>query len=405
MTRLTLRRTDRRPLAEFLHDELVGGLVLAAATVAALVWANVAHTSYVDLWTWVPWPDAPFHLDFSLAHWVNDVLMTIFFFVAGLEIKRELVTGELARPRDAAIPLVAAFGGMLVPALIFTALNAGQPSSDGWGVPIATDIAFVLGALALLGPRAPGGLRLFLLAVAIIDDIGGIVVIAIFYSDGLDGTALLIAAGAVATVVGLRTLGAGHPLTYVVPGVVVWLALHESGIHATISGVILGLLTPVHPVRGWDVRDWLQDRIHPISAGVVIPLFALANAGVLVRPDMVADAVTSRAAIGVFLGLVVGKTIGVFSATMLAVRVGLGTLPTGLDARDILGGAALAGIGFTVALFIGELSLEGDVLAEVKLAILVAAVAAAGVGWLILGSRHAETHAALVAGEETVAVS
>ncbi len=405
MPKLTLRRTDRRPLAEFLHDELVGGLVLAAATVAALLWANVANGSYVDVWTSVPFPDAPFQLDFSLAHWVNDGLMTIFFFVAGLEIKRELVTGELARPRDAAIPLVAAFGGMLVPALIYTSLNAGEPSSAGWGVPIATDIAFVLGALALLGKRAPAGLRLFLLAVAIIDDIGGIIVIAIFYSEGLNGTALLIAAGAVLTVIGLRVLGAGHPLSYVLPGAVLWLALHESGIHATISGVILGLLTPVHPVRGWDVRDWLQDRIHPISAGLVIPLFALANAGVMVRPDMLSDALSSRAAIGVFLGLVIGKTIGVFSATMVAVKVGLGTLPAGLDSRDVLGGAALAGIGFTVALFIGELSLEGPVLAEVKLAILLAALAAAGLGWLILGSRHAVAHASILAADEALAVT
>jgi NhaA family Na+:H+ antiporter len=350
----------------------------------------LAPGTYDDLWSSTVGPSSPLHLDLSLHAWVNDALMAVFFFVVGLEIKRELVVGELKSPRDAAMPAIAALGGMVVPALIFLALNASGSGREGWGIPIATDIAFVLGALSLLGSRAPIGLRLFLLAVAIIDDIGAIIVIAVFYSAGIDFAALAGGVGVIAVVVAMRKLGIVSPFAYVLPALVLWYLMHESGVHATIAGVALGLLTPARPIGDRAVLDDLSDRLHPLSALAIVPLFALANAGVTLSSDALRDAATSRIAWGVVLGLVVGKTVGITGAALLARRLRVGSLPSDVETRHLIGGAALAGIGFTVALFVADLTFGGtENLAVTKIAILVASIIAGTLGAVVLSANRA----------------
>lgn len=381
----------RLPLAEFVHDELVGGLVLLAATIAALTWANIGPGTYHDLWSATVGPGS-INLNLSLHAWVNDALMALFFFVVGLEIKRELVVGELAQWRDAVLPVVAAAGGMVLPALLYLAFTWGGPAQHGWGIPMATDIAFVLGALALLGRRAPAGLRLFLLAVAIADDLGAIAVIAVFYSSGLHLAYLAVALAIVVVMVAMRRLGVVHPAAYIAPALGLWLAVHASGVHATVAGVALGLLTPARPIRGRQVLADLENRLHPLSAMVAVPLFALANAGVVIRGSTLSDAASSRPAWGIAAGLVAGKAVGITLAVVVAQRLGLGRLPADLSLPQLVGGATLAGIGFTVALFVAELSFAGTpTLDGAKLAILVASVVAGGLGCALLSRLHEPT--------------
>ena len=377
--------TVRRSLAEFIHDELTGGVVLLFATVAALLWANLAPGSYEQVWSTAVGPSSPLHLNLELLTWVNDALMAVFFFVVGLEIKRELVVGELARPREAAMPVIAALGGMAVPALIYALLNTGGVGREGWAIPMATDIAFVLGVLALLGSRVPAGLRLFLLAVAIVDDLGAIVVIAVFYSDGINLAAAAAAGGVLLGVVGMQRIGITHAAAYIAPALALWWLVHESGVHATLAGVALGLLTPARPVNGRPLLEDLQRRLHPLSALIVVPLFALANAGIVLRIDTLRDAASSSIAWGIVGGLVLGKTVGIACASLLARRLGIGQLPAGVGTAQLVGGAALAGIGFTVALFIADLSFAGTAqISEAKLAILAASITSAAIGSIIL---------------------
>jgi Na+:H+ antiporter, NhaA family len=379
---------------EFASVEALGGLTLLATTIAALVWANVAGgDSYADLWhTELTLGVGDLSITKDLRHWVNDGLMTVFFFVVGLEIKRELIEGDLRDPKTAALPAMAALGGMVVPAALFLALNPSAPGSDGWAIPVATDIAFAVGALSLLGSRVPKGLKLFLLTLAIVDDIGAILVIAIFYSDGISGPWL---GGAVSTVLVFflfQRLGIRHPLVYVLPALVLWACTLESGVHATIAGVILGLLAPNQQWRGQPVIGRLEHVLHPWTSFLVVPLFALANAGVALGADSISDAVSSRVGLGVVLGLVAGKPIGIGLAVGLALLLRLGRLPKGVHARQLIGAGALAGIGFTVSLFIADLSFGGTTqLPGAKLAILTASVASAALGILLLLRRPRNT--------------
>jgi NhaA family Na+:H+ antiporter len=368
-----------RPLREFLATESSGGIVLLAATIAALLWANLFGGSYDSFWS--TRLDIGF-ISEDVRHWVNDALMTLFFFVVGLEIKRELVSGELKDPRKAMLPVVAAAGGMIGPALIYLALNAGGPGQEGWGIPMATDIAFAVGVLALLGDRVPSGLKVFLLTLAIADDIGAIVVIALFYSSGLDLGWLLAAAGLIPAIVLLLRLRVRWVPLYAVIAIAVWFATFESGIHATIAGVVLGLLTPA---RDSSAAERLGRALHPWSSFVVIPVFALANAGLNLSGDAIGDAFTSTVAIGVAAGLVVGKIVGVSLAALAATRLGVARLPEGVSWRHILGGGAVAGIGFTVSLFITDLAFSNPAfVAEAKVGILGASVGAGIIGALIL---------------------
>lgn len=346
------------PLKDYLHAEAAGGLVLLAATAIALGWANSPLAgAYQAIWTWkVTVGIGGLAITEDLRHWVSDGLMTLFFFVVGLEIKRELATGELRRPRLTAAPALAAVGGMLVPAAVFLALNGGGEGARGWGVPVATDTAFALGILALLGSRVPATAKLFLLTLAIIDDVLAITTVAVFYSTDVSLGWLAVAAGGLVGVAAMRRSGVAAIPAYLPVGLLVWLATLNSGVHATIAGVALGLATPAYPVGGRRVLEELEHRLHPVSGYLVVPLFALANAGLPLGANALAAAAASPVAWGVALGLVAGKLVGISVASLAAVRLGVGTLPEGLGARHVVGLAALAGIGFTVSLFITELA-------------------------------------------------
>jgi NhaA family Na+:H+ antiporter len=429
-----LARNLGRPLNRFFHVEAAGGIVLLIATTAALIWANSPWSeSYHRLW------ESEIELTigsievfsraglegFNLEEFVNDALMAVFFFVVGLEIKRELVTGMLRNRRDAALPAFAALGGMLVPALIYYALNAGTSASQGWGIPMATDIAFAVGVVSLLGSKVPRGLRVFLLSLAIVDDIGAILVIAIFYTEGLSFRWLLTALAAAAVVYGLRRAQVWYIPVYLVIGTFLWWAAFKSGVHATIAGVSLGLMTPARPLQteaqSREFATWLRDKpevfpadiqfasfhmresmsvaerlesaIHPITSFIIIPIFALANAGVELSREGLRDAATSRITLGVVLGLVVGKTIGVSLFSLAATRMGLATMPRGMGTRQLVGLSMIAGIGFTVSLFITglagfETQLEVD---DAKIGILVASALAATAGLVVLSRGTAPT--------------
>jgi len=365
--------------------EAASGIVLLLATAAALIWANTNSASYASWWHHQLTIGPGDHgITESLVHWVNDALMTIFFFVVGLEIKRELGTGELRDRQRAALPAVAALGGMVVPALLFVAINAGGSGIDGWAIPMATDIAFAVGVLALLGPRVPSSLKLFLLTLAIVDDIGAIVVIALFYSRGLDGWWLTGAVGVTLAVVAMSRLGVDHPLAYVVPGILLWWCLHEAGVEPTLAGVVLGLLTPARPRRGVRVLERLEDTLHPVSSFLIVPIFALANAGVVLSRAALDHARASEVTIGIVVGLVVGKFVGILGASVLAVRLRIGALPDGLRMQHVAGVAVLGGIGFTVSLFISDLAFRGDVIDDAKIGVLAASAIAALLGTLVL---------------------
>jgi NhaA family Na+:H+ antiporter len=371
--------------SEFVSLEAAGGIVLVVAAAAALVWANADPAGYTSWWhRQLTIGPGELAITESLVHWVNDAVMTVFFFVVGLEIKRELVTGELRDRRRAMLPAVAAVGGMVVPALIYVAINVGGAGLDGWAIPMATDIAFAVGVLALLGPRVPTSLKLFLLTLAIVDDIGAIVVIALFYSSGVDGWWLAGSAAVVLLVLVMSRLQIDHPLAYVVPGVLLWWCLHEAGVEPTLAGVVLGLLTPALPRRGVPVLERLEHRLHPWSTFVVVPIFALANAGVVLSREAIDHALASRVTIGIVVGLVVGKFVGILGASALALRVGLGTLPDRMGIRHLTGVAVLGGIGFTVSLFIADLAFRSAVIDDAKIGVLAASLIAGVVGLITL---------------------
>ena len=389
--RWTLRRRAHKvivePLREFLQAESAGGIVLLIAAVVAMVWANSpASGAYQALWdtelTLGTGPLAPSH---DLRGWVNDGLMVLFFFVIGLEIKRELITGELREPRVAVLPALAAAGGVVFPAVIFFGIVGTGEGAAGWGIPVATDIAFAVGVLAVLGSRIPAGVKVFLVSVAIVDDIIAIVIIAVFYSESISLGWVGTAAIALAAVLALRRFGVVVVWPYAVVGMGVWYATDFSGVHATIAGVALGLLTPARPVGGREVLHELEHRLHPVTAFAVVPLFALANAGVDLRGGVLADAASSRVAWGVAVGLVVGKTLGIGLVTLLAQRTRVASLPAGVATGQVWGIAALAGIGFTVSLFIAELAYTDPALVDhAKVGIFAGSAVGAALGVTLL---------------------
>jgi NhaA family Na+:H+ antiporter len=355
-------------MRKFLQTEAAGGVVLLLAAMAAISWANLSASSYERVWAW-----------HDLRGVVGEALMPIFFFVVGLEIKRELVDGELRSWRNAATPVIAAVGGMVVPPLVFLACNAGRSGIHGWGIPMATDIAFALGVLALLGTRVPPGLKLFLLTLAIVDDLGAITVIAVFYSSGVRPLALVAAVAVVGVIVLLRARRVTWAPAYAVLGALVWWAVHESGVHATIAGVVLALLVPAAKA------ERLEVALHPWSSFAVVPLFALSSAGVVFEASSLREPGAAAVVLGVGAGLVLGKLAGVSLGVYAAVRLGIGALPDGVTWRAVFGAAALAGIGFTVSLFITDLAFPGDALrAASKIGILAASVAATVIGTAVL---------------------
>lgn len=378
-------------LRRFLQTEYAGGVVLLVAAVVAVVWASSGwSSSYASFWgTKVSVGFGDDAIRESLQHWVNDLLMAVFFFVVGLEIKREVVHGELRSPRAAALPIVCAIGGMVVPALVYLAVIGGAEGGHGWGIPMATDIAFALGVLALVGSRVPSSLKLFLLTLAIVDDLGAIAVIAVFYADDVSLGWLVVAAAAVVVVLVMRRAGVTPIAAYVPVGAVLWFAVFESGVHATVAGVVLALLTPARPVGGREApTERLEHLLHPWSAFVILPLFALTNAGInLTSPG--GAPWSSPVGRAVFLGLVVGKPVGIVTAAAIAVRTRLAPLPDGATWRDLVGVGAIAGIGLTVSLFITDLAFEPHLQAEAKVAILTASLVAGALGAAVFLARRA----------------
>ena len=428
------------PIQQFIHIQGISSIFLLAAAVAALIWANSPwHDSYHHVWEMeltLSQLRLPFHA------WINDALMAIFFFLVGMEIKHEIVHGELADMRQAALPIFAALGGMIVPAVLYALLNHGTDGQHGWGIPMATDIAFSLGVLGMV-KGVPAELKILLLTLAIADDIGAIAVIAIFYSGSLDGGPLMVGLVLLGLIAALQKLGISQPILYFVLAVGFWVAILRSGIHATIAGVILGFMVPTTAPfslkefqdigAGMVVRfrraladgdektaknllgsfevlvqstESVSERLTRILndwvSFLVLPLFALANAGVTFSGGILRELLTSRVAWGVLLGLIIGKPLGVLGLSKLAVRLGLAQLPKGVNWRQVGGVGMLAGIGFTVSIFISSLAFDSDLyLAEAKTAVLAASVIAGVLGYLGLRERATarEPAAAAASGE------
>jgi NhaA family Na+:H+ antiporter len=414
----------------FVHSEVMGSLLLLACTVIALAWANSPWAdSYFDLlhtYIGVSWGDASFKL--SLHHWINDGLMVIFFFVVGLEIKRELVVGELSSLDKAGLPVAAAIGGMVVPAVLFTLLNYGDVGSRGWGIPMATDIAFALGILAVFGSRAPLGLKVFLTALAIADDLGAVAVIAIFYTEKINILSLIVAAVLLALLfVAIQARWRRGIIYLLITGV--WLAVFSSGVHATVAGILVAMVIPVRPRvdphrfmdetearlerMRQEERDALcllsnreqlnivesihsraeealptglvlERHLHPIQVWLILPLFALANAGVAIGSDLM-TVLANPLALGIIAGLVVGKPAGIGFLSWLAVKSGRGALPEGVTWAQVFGAGCLAGVGFTMSLFISDLAFDNETLiATAKVGILAASLTSGFIGYMIL---------------------
>lgn len=406
-----------RPVLRFIDREVAGGVLLLFATAAALIWANSAWADgYQNFWhAEIELTVGAWHLpELSVGHFVNDALMALFFFVVGLEIKRELVTGDLSSFRAAALPAIGALGGMVVPAVLYLTFNGTGEASRGWGIPMATDIAFAVGIVALLGARVSPKIKLFLLTLAIVDDIGAIVVIAIFYTSDLSTSWLAIAVVGLAVVWVLQRLRVWAIPIYAALGIFIWYATLESGVHATIAGVALGLLTPARPLLNQrdaqqivdalpsdanvaEVRhasflaqesvpltERLENMLHPFTAFMIIPVFALANAGISLSSDKISAAASSGVTLGVVLGLVVGKPVGITLFAWVATRFGF-ALPEGVRWPQFIGMGFAAGIGFTVSIFVAGLAFETPAITDLaKIGILVASLIAAIAALLLL---------------------
>ncbi len=376
-----------------MRDETGGGVALIVGSVLALIWVNLLDAGgYQAFWgSELTIGIGSLSISEDLTHWVNDALMTLFFFLISLEIKREIATGDLRDPKRAALPIIAATGGVLVPIAIFLLITSGSQATGGWGVPMATDAAFAIAALALLGTRVPLGAKVFLVTVAVVDDVMAIVVIAVAYTSDLSPAWLAAAGGMFVLLAVLKKLGVVRVPVYVLLGALAWIAMHESGVHATLTGVALGLLMPTGEIGDRNLLETIEERLHPWVSFVVLPLFALANAGVLIRLGVLDHGDGMLVAAGVAAGLALGKLIGISAATTLAVRLDLGRLPTGMDRRSVVGIAALAGIGFTVSLFIAALSYTDQATVEAaKLGILGGSLVSLVVGFAILapGGTH-----------------
>lgn len=391
-----------RPFQEFAKLEASGGILLLAFAIVALIWANSPFgQSYIDLWhVKVTVGGGAAVISKDLLHWINDGLMAVFFLLVGLELKRELLDGELASPRKAALPIFAAVGGMVIPAGFYLILNLGGVGEAGWGIPMATDIAFALAVLAALGSRAPTSLKIFLTALAIVDDLGAIMVIALFYSGALKGAALGVAAMATIVLLLLNRAGFRSFLPYAVVGLVLWVAVLKSGVHATVAGVILAFTIPANELEGehHSPLEHLEHALHPWVVYLILPIFALANAGVTFAGS---GGTGQQITAGILLGLVVGKPVGVLLFSWIATRAGMADLPEGVTWTHVLGVGFLAGIGFTMSLFIAGLAFpDVELLNASKVGILGASGVAAVVGTgLLLWARNSGPDEAAEASE------
>lgn len=429
----TLLQAVLTPFQDFMHNATSGGIVLLFCTVVALVWANSTWAgSYFDLWdTRFTVAFGGFELSKPLLLWINDALMAIFFFVVGLEIKREVIAGELTSFRKAALPIAAAIGGMVVPAGLYLAFNMGGPGENGWGIPMATDIAFSLGVLQLLGARVPFALKVFLTAFAIVDDIGAVLVIAIFYTAKMSFNALIAAAVLLVVTIILNVLGVRRPLPYALVGAVLWLAVLKSGVHATVAGVVLAMVIPAQrkvaerqfiadansllkdfeKAGPMDIDPHLSDErhgvvnslselaegvqsplhrieenLHPWVTFIILPLFALANAGVSLAGSGFSS-LAHPVSLGIIVGLFAGKVVGVVLFSLVAMKAGIAAVPAGVTTRHLIGVGFLGGIGFTMSLFVANLAFTADeLLVSSKIGILAGSLLSGIVGALLVRS-------------------
>lgn len=419
------------PIQEFMHAEASSGIVLIICAIIALAWANSPLAYYYHyLWhTHIKFDFGGYVLDYSLHHWINDGLMVIFFFVVGLEIKRELLVGELSTLKKAALPVAGALGGMILPAIIYLLLNGGKEGASGWGIPMATDIAFVVGIMALLGPKFPFTLKIFILALAIVDDIGAVLVIAIFYTSKISFFALSIAGVIIVFLILFNRLGIKSLIVYTITGISLWLAFLKSGVHATVAGVLLAFTIPVtsriNTIKFTNETKRLIDEfdsagthgenvltnekrlailkkiegncekiqtplqrfehlLHPWVAFFVMPVFALANAGVTISSGL-SESIAHPISIGIILGLFIGKQLGIFGFSFFAIKLGLASKPEGVNFTKMYGAGILAGIGFTMSLFIANLAFSSDELLNIaKVGVLLASLISGVIGYLIV---------------------
>ena len=395
-----IRAKTIRPLQDFLRRETASGLLLLAAAAFGLAIANsplgdgyfkLLDTYLIDV-SFDLW-GTELLLKLTVLKFINYLMMTFFFFVVGLEIKRELTTGHLATFKSAMAPFIAAIGGMAVPAVIYLAI-AGDVEPNGWGVPVATDIALAVGVLTMLGSQVAPALRTFLLGLAVIDDIGAILIIAFVYTTGVNFSWLLAGLLATLSIVLFKTIGANSTYIYIFIGALLWYSLYRSGVHPTLAGVILGLLTPNIPKEHAHMKDvedgslsiieWLEAKIHPWSSFVIVPIFAFANTGVAISSEMISDVWRSPISWGIFLGLVIGKPLGVFAAVFAASKAKLCDFPTGSTKSSLVATGSAAGIGFTVAIFIAQLAFKDSVLQDLAvIAVIIASVVSGCLSWLI----------------------
>jgi len=379
-------------IREFLKLESASGILLVIAGALAMVAANTVLAPWYDALLSTPFKIqlGDFKLDKPLVIWINDLLMAIFFLLVGLEIKREVVMGELSDSSKVALPAIAALGGMVVPAAIYAWINWGdEVAMRGWAIPSATDIAFALGVLSLFGERVPVGLKIFLMTLAVLDDLGAIIIIALFYTSNLSVEALLLAGLAIAGLLALNRFGVRTIAPYMLVGLVLWVCVLKSGVHATLAGVVTALFVPARdpqdPEHPTLMR--LEHALHPWVAFGILPIFAFANAGVSLAGLSLAD-LLQPIPLGIMLGLLIGKQVGVFGFSWVAVKLGLARLPSGVDFRQVYGAAVLCGIGFTMSLFIGMLAFEGspggDAIVTGRLGVLSGTLLSAAIGYLVL---------------------
>lgn len=378
-----------QPFRDFLRTEQASGVILIICTLFSIIMANSElGEQYLEFWeTHIGFYWGSFSLEHSLLHWINDGLMVVFFLVVGMEIKREIVKGELSSFKKAILPVLAALGGMIVPALLYTFFNLGGPYQHGWGIPMATDIAFALGALALLGTRAPLSLKVFLMALAVIDDLGAILVIAVFYSQGIVVQNLLIALGVFLFLLILNRLKVSSQIPYLLGGLVMWYFMEASGVHATIAGVLLAFTIPMKSgYANFSPLEDLETELHSFTSFIVMPLFALANTAIIISGD-IGEIFSSDLNHGIMAGLVFGKVIGIVGFTYIAVKTGIAALPSKATLGKIIGVGFLGGIGFTMSIFISVLAFkEPEFQTEAKVSILAASFIAGLIGYFILRS-------------------
>ncbi|SDL67479.1 Na+:H+ antiporter, NhaA family [Daejeonella rubra] len=381
-----------KPFKDFFRSEQIGGIILIFCVIISLTIANsnLGEAFESLLATKLGYSSTNIQLEYSVSLWINDGLMAIFFLLVGLEIKREIIEGELSSPQKAAMPIFAAIGGMMFPAAIYALINSNSPTIQGWGIPMATDIAFALGVISLLGKRVPSSLKIFLAALAIADDLGAILVIAIFYTNELHWMQLLYSAGILILLIAMNRLGVKKLFYYIIPGIFLWYFVHHSGIHATIAGVVLALTIPTNPVKDVSPLEKLEHLIvRPVNF-LIMPIFALANTNIRFENKMI-DGLSSPLGLGIIFGLALGKPIGVTLFSWLSVKLGVAKLPNKANWKHIFGLGLLAGIGFTMSIFIALLSFSNpEYKIEAKFAILVSSVLAGVSGYVFLNALNSK---------------